>query len=377
MAETDTPPVTTEETLVPSKTVGMPLLERWVQSDPEAALKRVETMVSVLERLRLAAIRATYPSDWLIHVSRTAAGEIISQKGYLQDIGAERAGKIWGIEVSQPAIEREDFPDSTFSYHMVAEAWSKITGERLDYVEGSRWSGDGFFRKSVGADEKTDPTDVRKSAYANLHGRAVRALTGLNGVPLDMLRQAGLDISKVVHIDYEKGAKGGDSAGASVGDAEIVVAFGNAKGKRPAELEDRDLDWYTKAYEENVADPKKERFRKANDRVLQALRAEKHRRAQAVDHAAATGPKPAESAPPAEPAVSPRGKKIGDMYVRLTDACDNDQKVIAGVLRMVTTELCGAEKAALSDLTDAELDKLSGVPDDVLKKLAARAGGKK
>jgi hypothetical protein len=108
---------------VPTKGRGGSLLERWVNT-PEQAMARVDAMVQTLERLRVASIRATYGSDWIIHTSSDREGRVTREVGYLQDIGAERAGKLWGIEVGQPLIEREDFPDQTYCYHMLAEAWS-------------------------------------------------------------------------------------------------------------------------------------------------------------------------------------------------------------------------------------------------------------
>jgi hypothetical protein len=337
-----------------------------VESDPKQAIERVETMVKMLEQLRIASIRATYPTDWIIHTTRTQDGEITKQVGYLQDSGAERAGKVWGIEVGNPAIEREDFPDGTYSYHMIAEAWSKVTGERLDYVEGSRWSGDTFFTRQVKTEgDKIDPTDVRKSSYANLHGRAVRALGGMNGVPLDTLRQAGLDVAKVVHVSYDKGARGGESAGASVGSVEVVVGFGNSKGAKPADLVEKDLDWYIKAYGENIADPAKARFAKANQRVLDALTAEKTRRAQAVTHEAETGTK------------AGRGQKLGDLHTRLRDAAKGQGAKQAKILRLMTKDLFGAEITAMSDLSEEQLDRMNAVPDDVLAGLVALIDGGK
>lgn len=358
MSDVEAPPVTEKETLVPTRSAGS-LLDRWVNSDQ--AMERVETMVRVLERLRVASIKATYPSDWIIHTSRDADGGIVRQVGYLQDSGAERAGKIWGIEIGAPTIDREEFPDKTYSYHMVADAWSKVTGERLDYVEGSRWSGDGFFKRSQGADDQIDPTDVRKSAYANLHGRAVRALSGLNGVPLDMLRAAGVDVDKVVHVNYEKGAKGGDSAGGTVG-GDVTVGFGNSKGKKPAELEDKDLAWYLKAYAENVADPRKANFLKANQRVLDALKAEQERRTKATSHEAETGTK--------SPAT--RGEKLSDMLARLQAAVGGQSRLIPAMLRAITKEW-GPEKAALSEFSDAELDRVIAMSEDALKAVAEKA----
>jgi hypothetical protein len=242
-------------------------------------MARVDAMVQTLERLRVASIRATYGSDWIIHTSSDREGRVTREVGYLQDIGAERAGKLWGIEVGQPLIEREDFPDQTYCYHMLAEAWSKVTGERLEYVEGSRWSGDTFFtRQSRGPDEKIDPTDVRKAAYANLHGRAVRALAGLNAVPVEMLRQAGLDLNRAVSVAHVTKPVEAPRHGAEVAESELVIGFGSAKGKRPADLADADLAWYGARYEEQVADPAKAKFQKANERILAAIRAEEVRR---------------------------------------------------------------------------------------------------
>lgn len=380
MSEIDAPLVTDPETLVPIRGPGTSTLDRWIESDPERAIKLIETRVRLLETLRVASIRATYPSDWIIHTSLDSAGQIISQRGYLQDIGAERAGKIWGVEVGSPAIEYKDFPDGTFGWWMIAEAWSKTTGERLEYVEGARWSGDRFFARSIGADEKIDPVDVRKSAWANLHGRAVRALTGLNGVPVEMLRQAGLDITKVVMVSYEKGAKGGESTGAGVGSADAVVAFGNSKGKRPAELADKDLDWYIRAYGENVADERKAQYRKANQRVLDALTAERERRGQAAAHEAATGtkaPEPTAGASGSDDAAerpTSRGRKLGDLHVRLTDAAKGDGKKVAPLLRLLMRDRFGVEKAALSELTDEELDACLAVPDEGFALLVTALG---
>ncbi len=364
------PLLTDREALVPTPGHGSPLIERWL-ADPEQAIERVNAFVSMLDRLRLAAIKATFPTDWVLHVTLDSDGAIIRQVGYLQDTGAERAGKIMGIEVTSPVIEREpnqgEFADGTFAYHMLSEAFSKITGERLEYVEGSRWSGDPFFRRSIGPDEKIDPTDVRKAAYANLHGRAVRSLSGLNGVPLDMLKAAGLDTTKCTFVGYEKGKKGGTSTGANVGTAEVTVGFGNSRGKTPAELSDKDLGWYIGAYDKNVADPERAKFKDTNERILVALKAEQGRRSQAAEHEEATGTKA-----PEEPASAAR--KRADAHTRLTDAArtvKGNGAVVAGMLRAITQEWQTAERSALSGLTEGELDKLNAIPEDVLNKLAA------
>jgi len=285
IAEGESEIITNPEALV-AVTTGAGLIEKWLERDPENALKRIEALVTLLDRLRVLSIKATYPSDWLIHVSVDADGTIIREVGYLQDCGAERASKPWGISITRPSIEREDFPDQTFAYHMQAEAHSAITGENLEYVEGSRWSGDSFFKKALGPDDKPDPVDLRKSAYTNLHGRAVRQLAGLNAVQLDKLRDAGLDITKVVRISYTKGAKGGESTGASVGSADVTMAWGKGKGKKVSDLDDKEITYYIGTYVRDVADPDKAKYLKNNQRTLDALKTEQEKRTRTAEQGA-------------------------------------------------------------------------------------------
>ena len=394
-----------EVALVP-RAVGASMLERWVEENPEKAIEKLETMVRVLDRLRRASIAATYPSDWLIHSSKDAEGNIIRQVGYLQDCGAERAGKLWGISISSPTIEREDFPsDSTFSYHMMAEARSNVTGEVLDAVEGSRWSGQGFFQRksSDGPNEKVNPTDVRKAAYANCHGRAVRALAGLNAVPLDMLTQAGIDVSKVVMIGYSKGAKGGESTGASVGTADITIPYGKNKGKPLSDptVAIDDLNYHLKNAQASLEDPDKKKWRKDNTRLVEGLKAEIDRRTKAAqeaetptasadkvpearpepaDSGRASTPKAEESPSAPAPATSgtkSRGALIADVFRLLGEAVPNGKQNQAGqskLLRRLCADLGVKETGAISELDDKTLAMIASIPLENLKTVANAIG---
>jgi len=356
--EPEQPDVTIDEPSTVPVVLGEALLERWLREGKDAAIQRVDTLVEVLERLRKASIRATYASDWIIHTSRDTDGNVISQRGYLQDIGADRAGPVWGIEISAPVIEREDHPDKTFSYHLIADGWSKVTGQRRENLEGSRWSGDPFFSRSKGADEKVDPTDVRKSAYSNLHGGAVRRLGGLGGVPIDALRECGIDLEKVVHVGYVKGAKGGESAGATLGASGGGPAFGpqlnfgRSKGKRVSELTDKDLAWYTKAVGDSVADPAKAAYKDRNESLLGALEAEPQRRAAA-----------APTSPPGETPSPPvnRAQRQTTLFKRLSAL----KGTTAGA---ILKHLVG--KDSLTALTDDELATVEAKTDEQLKDAA-------
>jgi hypothetical protein len=206
----------------------------------------------------------------------------------------------------------------------------------------------------------------------------VRALGGLSAVPLDVLRTAGVDVTRVVMVDYERGAKGGDSTGASVGTTELAMSWGNAKGTKVQELADKDLAFYLGAYERDLADPAKERFKKNNERMLAALRAEKERREKTAEHAAATGPTGGDGESTQDGKPTTRGNRIATVHTRLMDATKKDGNLLAGALRIMTGELFAKEMSALSELSDEQLDKLAQVDEKTLVAVIEKVrGGKK
>lgn len=361
MAEVETGTNGTDEReLALTKPAGS-LLDRWLHDERggEHALVMVDRMVAMLQKLRVASIGATYPSDWVVHVARDGDGNILSQRAFLQDIGADRAGKVWGIEVAQPIIEREDFEDGTYAYHMLADGWSKTTGERVENAEGSRWSGQKFFERQKSADNKIDPVYVRKAAFANLHGRIVRALGGLGGVPVEELKRAGLDVARCVYVDYGKGSKGGESTGATTGDAEFRIAYGKDKGKALPELSDQQLQFYRGRTQAELGDPAKAKYSKKNERELALFDAEIARRT-----AAAQRPAGDDDAPIAKP---DRGARQTKLFKRLSG---HDVKI--GDL--LNTLVPGAH--SLTELTEAQLTELEAKTDDDFRNAAAALGEK-
>ncbi len=328
------------------------LLDVWLERGEGNAIERLEKAAEALHKIRLLSIKQTYASDWILHASVDQDGNVLAERAYLQDIGADRAGKVWGVQLGQVLIEREDFADGTYTYNMLSDAWSKVTGEYVT-AEGSRWSGDKFFKRSSGPEDKVDPTDVRKSAYANLHGRAVRALAGLGGVPIEMLRQAGLDVDRCVRVGYAKGAKGGESTGATTGATATgsktgpVINFGSSKGKHVGELSSKDLAWYIKAVGESVEDPAKAQYKDRNEKLLDALKA----RDEELKH-----PKPAAGGKPN------RGQRQTAVFKRLSSV----EGISAAPLMM---HLMG--KTSLSDCSDEDLAKLEALTDAEIQAAAA------
>lgn len=361
-ADADTPIVTEEERLV-TRPPTSPLIERWLESGAgDLALERIEKMVGILSTMRRAAIVQTYPEDWVIHTTTDHDGTITKQVGYLQDTGADRAGKVFGVNIGRPTIERDDDPTSdAYTYRLVAAAASRATGETIDTVIGARWSGDTFFTRGLRDGEKINPADVMKAAYANLHGRAVRSLCGLSAVPLGELAACGLDIKRCQYVGYAKGSRGGESAGAKTGGADPTVAFGKGAGKTATELEDKDLAWYIKAYSENVADEGKKRFKAANQQVLDSLTAEQARRKKVAEHAEETG---TEGLP-----AGTRGQKLTDLRTRLMDVTKKDALLLSATIRMLSKE--DGEVLSLSDLTDAQLDRIARLDNKTLEAAVA------
>lgn len=326
------------------------IIERWLDGEKTPAIEKIDGLVAIIEKLTAASIRLTVPSDWLLNVSRDRDGNILREVGYLQDCGAERAGKIWGVDISSPEVRREDFEDGTFAYHFTADAISRTSGLCLEDAIGSRWSGDPFFQKGLGDGEKVNPVKVQKAAYSNLHGRVVRSLCGLNAVPPYMLAANGIEITKVQVIDYGAAGKGGSSTG--VGGAD-TINFGNAKGTKISELADKDLGWYIKAVTESVAsdDPKKVKFKRHNEALLAKLQAEADRRKNAGAQEKETG-------------TADLGKRRTATYKRIQTALPEGMALGEGF--NVVMAMIGSKAKGVGELTAEELGKLEAVTDEAM-----------
>jgi hypothetical protein len=162
------------------------------------------------------------------------------------------------------------------------------------------------------------------------------------------------------------GAKGHDFKGsqAGAGVKPATIGFGKSKSKDVTELGDADLVWYAKAYEENVGNPERAKYKKDNQRMLDAIRAEQKRRAggpaeEKTDQQAETGT----AAPPS----GTRGESLTALHARLKEAFG------AGKLKHVIPFLSSTfsrKVEALSDLTEEEVAAVMGLQLPDLKKQA-------
>lgn len=182
----------------------LPDLVQFLQ-DPAKGVENLEAYNTLIQALRKFSIRLTYPSDWVLHVVRNEDRTI--KVGFLQDVGCERADDPWGIEyLSRPKDSLETLPDGTYVWTWVADAFCRRTGQTYLGAQGSRWSGDTFFRRLKDRAGYLNPLHVKESASRNLHGRIVRTLAGLSAVPEEELRAAGIDTNRC-HVVVHRGAR--------------------------------------------------------------------------------------------------------------------------------------------------------------------------
>jgi len=178
-------------------------------TDPAKGKEQLQAYADLVQMLRATSIHLTYPSDWVLNFIENE-GRILSS-GYLQDIGAERAAMPWGItRLGEIQDHREyDGEKKTYIWFCKADFICERTGVVLTDVEGARWSGDEFFQKRARKmNAEVNPLWIKQSALRNMHGRAVRSLAGLAGVPEHELKAAGIDTTKCVIVRWGAASQG-------------------------------------------------------------------------------------------------------------------------------------------------------------------------
>jgi len=189
----------------------------------DAGVAIVEARNTIIRTLRKASIAVTSPTDWILFKSKDG-----SVTGYLQDCGADRVRPLWGIEVRPaPSIaplwgfERTEAEDGSFAYTIRGSGMSRVTGETVSEMEGTRLSTENFVEYDKGIAREVK---VKKAARANLDGGIVRELTGLRSVPIQELEDAWQGSWKKTSMCIRgRGfGSGAERAGAQVQEAEHV-----------------------------------------------------------------------------------------------------------------------------------------------------------
>lgn len=197
-------------------------------ADPVQAAKQLVAMAEARAlALHAATIVQTLPQDW-VRYPNPRTGETYC---YLQDKGAQRTLSLWGVTFDK--ISQADFVESQLDgghvkYEVMVTGTCQRTGVSVTKL-GTR-STAGQLWKDRWEDEETSTAqreqikaDVKKSAMTNGYGQVTRALTGMNGVPLDRLLQfLKCDPAKIPGIDFKTGSQTSGAKGPGPSERQIT-----------------------------------------------------------------------------------------------------------------------------------------------------------
>ena len=136
----------------------------------------------IVDSMRRASIALTSPQDWLLFKAEDR------RTAFLQDSGCQRIMALWGIEIT-PVGGFEmttvgDDPEGEYAITCRGDAYCHVTDQTMKGIEGTRYSDEDFCSKLNPIRKKIR---VQQAAVANRNGNAVRKLTGLSNVAVELL----------------------------------------------------------------------------------------------------------------------------------------------------------------------------------------------
>ena len=235
----------------------------------EEALAAVESREALFQRVAQVAIAATDPSQWTD----------LGGKPWPTGPAAETIARRFAVSMVNIHRERFELSDEYGAYALwVYSATFSLPGGRdVMEAEGTCSSRDTFLGLDV-QEDGYDEGNIMKAAGTNCRINGIMQILGLRGIPWERLERLGLDRSKVTKVEYRKGGKGGGSK-AQLPPSERTIPYGNSKGKKLSELDEKDLKWYREAMSAAVLDPEKARWKADNEAWVAAFDTEIARRA--------------------------------------------------------------------------------------------------
>lgn len=242
----------------------------------------IEQRAAALSRLLTIAVSATHAGQWVDQAGKPwptgAAAEVMARR--------------CAVSISDIKRERIDSRDDKGPYYLyVYECTASLPGGN-DSIRaiGTCSSRDQFLGTETQNGRvlsEIDEGNIMKAAYTNMEVNAITRLLGVRNLTWEQLESMGIAKNGAAHVEYQKGSRGG---GGRADKADPVMKWGNGKGKKASELDEKDLDFYLRKAEESVEknDPK---WHKQNVELLEALKAEKTKRAGKTTEAAAEGKK--------------------------------------------------------------------------------------
>lgn len=177
----------------------------------ESFVEAFETGIAVYKRWVAACYRLTRESHWINHGTKD------KPKFSLQAPGAEALMNPLGIscaENGQPTYAVREVKLDGGGYAFWCEGFMRSkTLKRSGYYVGYCDSRDPFFNARRGWKAETGRADIHKASMSNWEVRGVTMLGGLRDPDPAILAAAGLDVSKILVIDYQGGKTPEESSG--------------------------------------------------------------------------------------------------------------------------------------------------------------------
>lgn len=168
----------------------------------EKEIQEIEKGVELFNRIKIVALKLTKPTDW------------VDQGGsmYLMDRGSENIAIAFGVDISGLEMKMEWVDDPKGRYYTFVasgKAYSRKLGRWVEDI-GVCSQRDKFFGMIGGKlkeIEDVDMANIRRKAVTNLYNRLIKRVVGLSGVTLDDLKISGMDVSKIVKVEYKGGSQ--------------------------------------------------------------------------------------------------------------------------------------------------------------------------
>lgn len=228
-----------------------------------AVAAAAEKRVDAINRIKILSLKVTNAHDW-----NDQGG-----KPYMGVSGAEKVARLFGISWRLNEPIREDHDDGHFDYSF--KGYFSMGTAEIEVI-GTRGSHDPFFGGSKDRPippSEIDRNDVKKGAMTNCIGNGISRLLGIRNLTWEELAQAGIKRDDVGKVNY------GDS---DPNKALKLPNYGDHKGKL---LDDpsvpaNELRYYLSGAEKSIADPAKDKYKKLNEKMRDALKAEIAKREQ-------------------------------------------------------------------------------------------------
>lgn len=162
------------------------------------AQKRLETVPKLIE----LSLKVTNYRDWTLQ----------DGSPYLGHSGAEKVARLFGVKISDVKVTKQSTDDSEGKFYLyIITGKCSLPGE-MDSIEaiGTCSQRDSFFSKAQGKrkdSNQIDETNIMKAAYSNFVVNGITHLLGLRNLTIEQLKEAGVDLSKVLQVGFKKGTQ--------------------------------------------------------------------------------------------------------------------------------------------------------------------------